>query len=139
MRIRHIYETLDLLERGKFFIKCVVKQWPVPLSLRAVGAIVLMATDTSVDDLTLEVVPHTQPDPDGWIVQVRAPQRRDTYLSVSLAGDGDYLSGSHCGFPVDELGAVDALAIYAPFIHGEWCAMDSAISGASPQTNGESG
>jgi hypothetical protein len=139
VQIRHIYETVDLLERGKFFLKCVVKQWPVPLSLRAVGAIVLMATDASADDLSVQVAPHAQPEPDGWIVQVRDPQRRRAYLTVSLAGDGGYLSGSHCGFPVDELGAVNALALYAPFIEGEWRVMDSTISGASPQTNGDSG
>jgi hypothetical protein len=112
--------VLDLIESTKFFVTIVVNQWPVPFSLREARAIVLSAADSSDGDLTLAVLSEAISDSDRWLVQVDEPGSSRSHLAVRLAEDGRFLSGSHFDSPVDELGAADALALYAPFIRGEW-------------------
>ena len=110
----------DLFDSSKHFLTVVVNQWPVPFSLREARAIVLSAADFSNGDLTLAVSSEADSDSDRWLVQVDEPGSSRAHLAVRLAEDGRFLSGSHFDSPVDELGAADALALYEPFIRGEW-------------------
>ena len=57
---------------------------------------------------------------DHWVVQIRSPQAQEAPLLVTLSKEGNFLTGSHSGSPVDEVGAIDALELYAPYIGGHW-------------------
>lgn len=88
----------------------------------------MSAAEFSGGDLTLIVSSEMDPDPDRWAVQVSEPGSERPHLDVRLDADGRFLSGSHLDIPVDELGAADALALYAPFIRGEWRDLNDPYS-----------
>lgn len=119
-----MYDALNALGRGKFFWEYVVNQWPAPCSLGELGAVVLTAglqQGWQKDTLLLVITPTERLDSEDYVlVQVRKPTGEAALLSVSLTTEGYYLSGSHNDTAVDETGAKDALALYAPFIKGSW-------------------
>jgi hypothetical protein len=112
--------VLDLVGSSKFFAKSVVNKWPVPFSLRDSRAIALSVAEFLDGDLTLIVVSEMDAAPGRWTVRVLEPGLDRAHLEVRLDANGRFLCGSHLDTPVDELGAADALALYAPFIRGEW-------------------
>jgi hypothetical protein len=119
-----MFEDLDALGRGTFFLECVVNQWPLPCSLDELGAVALATGRCGCGgdgDLMLVLIPSGRLDSeDHLIFQVRKPGEITAHLTVTLSRDGRYLTGSHGGSSVDETGVIDALALYAPFIGGSW-------------------
>lgn len=117
-----MFATLDALSRGNFFWEYVVNKWPA-LSV-ASGAGLSQTIGQRLrghDGFEFVLSPVRRLDGEDHLVfTVYAPGIRMVRLMVSLSADGCFLAGSHCGCAIDEIGAVNALALYVPFVQGEW-------------------
>ena len=75
----------------------------------------------SDDDLMIIVVQSERIDGADCVkVQIRPHSEDRALLAVVVTKEGDYVAGSHNESPIDEQGAVNALAQYAPIIRGQW-------------------
>lgn len=114
-----MYDTINSLSRGGVFWGVVVNQWPLPFSLGELDGVVLaMGSD---EGLVLVLVPSERLDSSDCLnLQLRDRRKDQIYLAVTITREGRFIAGAHNGEAIDELGAVDALALYVPLIRGQW-------------------
>ncbi|WP_199028491.1 hypothetical protein [Ralstonia sp. ASV6] len=107
------------LTNGKVFWESVVRHWPLPFDLGQLeGAVLMMDSD---DDLMILVVHCERVDGADCVkVQIKAREEIRTYLAAVVSKEGEYVAGTYNESPIDELGAVNALAQFAPLIRGQW-------------------
>jgi len=107
------------LLNDKVFWNSVVRHWPLPFCLdKLEGAALMMDSD---DDLMILVVHCERVDGADCVkVQIKAHEENRTYLAAVVTKDGDYVAGTYNESPIDELGAVNALAQFVPLIRGQW-------------------
>jgi hypothetical protein len=111
--------SIKLMKKSGVFWGAVVKQWPMPFSLGdLVGAVLTMDGN---DELMLIVVQSERVDGADCVkVQLKNRCEEATRLAVMITREGEFVSGMHANAPVDETGAVNALALYQSCIRGEW-------------------
>ncbi|KVV07429.1 hypothetical protein WK77_16715 [Burkholderia ubonensis] len=82
------------------------------------GVVLAMGSE---EGLVLVLVPSERLDgPDCLNLQLKDRRENKIYLAVTITREGRFVAGAHNGETIDELGAVDALALYVPLIRGQW-------------------
>jgi hypothetical protein len=112
-----IFTTCDAVAEGQFFWKSLQKDWPFPFDITNSGEALLLIGNIA------RIVIVKQPLDDGderWFVEVKEPDSDDVLLAVLLTADMSFIHASAVGMPLDEVGAVDTLKLFALADCGEW-------------------
>lgn len=113
-----MYETVDLLNKGRYFWETLAQTWPMPFQMSGTDYAVLGRED---GDLSLVVCKSERPDDlERTFVQVFEKNSKSPAFEATLTSTLNFVSASLRESLLDEIGAVDALALFGPLISGEW-------------------
>lgn len=113
-----MYETVDAINKGKYFWSAFQRTWPMPFDMADTDYAVLRGEDGKLSlvvgkEERLDELERTQ-------VELRDLQEDAVLLAVTLGAELEYVNGISLGMAIDEVGAANALALYGPTLSGAW-------------------